>query len=625
MAGPLPPIRMSAAGPDLQARLDGLPAGPGVYLHKDAGDRVLYVGKAKNLRVRVRQYFRPSPARDPRIARMLARASDLEVIVTDSEVEALILEANLIRRFRPPYNVTLKDDKSYPFIVITRETYPRVFVTRRVVRDGSRYFGPYTDVKHVRAALRAVRSLFKIRSCNEDIDAETIRRGKIRICLDFHIGKCEGPCEGRVSAERYGRMIGQAARLLEGRTGDLMRVVRSEMEEAAAALRFEEASMLRDRLKGLEAYGARQQAVGPDPVNRDVAMAAVQGDRACGVIFRIREGRMVGRRHHYLANVEGRSEEDVISALLQQHYLEEDALPEEILVAALPSDEAALREWLGSRRQGPVSIRIGAGDAEGTLLALARTNARFLLDELNIKRLQRAESVPRSLEALQKDLRLGSLPRRIECFDISTTGGKDTVAALVVFEDGKPRRSEYRHYRIRTVSGVDDFAAMREVVGRRYARVQREGQALPSLVLVDGGKGQLASARAALSSLGLDNLPAAGLAKRLEEVFLPDAPEPLLIARSSPGLRLLQRVRDEAHRFAVAYHRSVRSRRTLQTELDLIRGVGKKRAAELLEAFGSVQGVRFATPEQMAEVVGERVAVRIAERFARSPEEETPP
>jgi excinuclease ABC subunit C len=608
----------------LREKLETLPTGPGVYQHKDAGGKVLYVGKAKNLRNRVRQYFQTSRQVDPRVEVMLSKVTDLEVIVTDSEVEALILEANLIKKLKPRYNVNLKDDKSYPWIVITHEPYPRVFVTRQVRRDGSRYFGPYTDVKNVRSALKAVRDIFMIRSCNYFIDDEVIKKKKIRTCLDYHIKKCEGPCEGLVSEARYNTMIDQVASLLEGKTESLIDRLTSEMESLAAEMRFEEAATLRDRIKGLEAYSERQKAVDLDPLDRDIVAFAAEGDDACGVIFKLREGKMVGRQHYYMGNVDGKEESEILGTLLQQYYLEAEYVPREIFVSAALEDADAVESWLGAKRGESVRVVHPIEGEEAKLVRLSRSNARFLLDELKIQKMKRADYVPHAVQSLQRDLRLEHLPRRIECFDNSNIQGTDPVSSLVVFVDGKPKKSLYRKFKIQSVRGPDDFASMREVVERRYTRLLRDGGELPDLIVVDGGKGQLSSAVEVLGRLGLRSLPVIGLAKRLEEVYLPGQSDPALIPKSSSGLRLLQQLRDEAHRFAVTFHRSVRSKRTLQTELDLIDGIGRKRAKELLEAFGSVQGVKFATPEQLAEIVGDKVALKIKE-FYTSPEEDQVP
>jgi excinuclease ABC subunit C len=611
-------IRMADEDLTLPEKLEGLPTGPGVYQHRDTDGKVLYVGKAKNLRNRVRQYFQKSRSLDSRLEQMLAKATDLEIIVTDSEVEALILEANLIKKLKPRYNVNLKDDKSYPYIVVTNEPYPRVFVTRRIIKDGSRYFGPYTDVKNIRAALKSIRDIFPIRSCNYLIDEEAIRRRKYKICLDYHIKKCEGPCEGLVSEEKYNAMIHQIETLLRGKTDSLISTLTGEMETAATALRFEEAALLRDRIKGLRAYGEKQKASDLDATDRDIIAFAAEGDDACGVIFRLREGKLIGRQHYYMNGVDQKPETEVLEALLEQYYLESEDIPEELLLPSSPGNPDALRNWLTDRRGGDVVLSCPSEGEEAKLVRLSQTNARFLLDELKLQKMKRSDYVPHGVKSLQGDLRLPVLPRRIECFDISNIQGSDTVASMVVFVDGKPKKSEYRKYRIQTTEGPDDFASMREVVRRRYSRLLEEQSRFPDLIMVDGGKGHLSSAMEVLKDLGATDQPVIGLAKKLEEVFLPDKSEAELLPKASTSLRLLQQVRDEAHRFAVTYHRSLRTKRTLQTELDLIEGVGKKRAQELLEAFGSVQGVKFATPEQLTEIIGEKVAEKIRRYFETS-------
>jgi excinuclease ABC subunit C len=600
----------------LAEKLEHLPTGPGVYQHKDAEGKVLYVGKAKNLRNRVRQYFQKARNVDSRIDRMLARATDLDIIVTDSEVEALILESNLIKKLKPRYNVSLKDDKSYPYIVITNEPYPRVFITRHVRRDGSRYFGPYTDVKNVRSALKSIRDIFMIRSCNFFIDDEAIQRKKFKVCLDYHIKKCGGPCEGLQSQKAYNDMIDQVAALLRGKTETLIGAVRAEMEALANAMKFEEAAVLRDRIKGLQAYSERQKAVDLDGTDRDIVAFAAEGEDACGVIFKLRDGKMVGRQHYYLGNVDQKQDSEILQALLQQYYLEAEDIPKEILLPGDPEDPASLVEWLSQRRGEAVGLVRPKEGEEAKLVRLSASNARFLLDELKLQKMKRADYIPHGLRSLQSDLHLEKLPKKIECFDISNIQGTDAVASMVVFVDGKPRKSEYRKFKIQSVAGPDDFASMREVMRRRYSRLREEQGVFPDLIMVDGGKGQLSSAVEVLRGLGVADQPIVGLAKRLEEVFKPGHSDPELIPKASTGLKLLQQIRDEAHRFAVTFHRSLRAKRTLQTELDLIEGIGKKRAQELLEAFGSVQGVKFATMEQLAEVVGEKVAAKIKEYFA---------
>ncbi len=602
----------------LDEKLNNLPVSPGVYQFKDKEGTILYVGKAKILRNRVRQYFHKSRVLDPRIALMVEKVSDVEIITTDSEVEALIFEANLIKKHKPRYNVNFKDDKSYPYIVITHEPYPRVFVTRRVYRDGGRYFGPYTDVHTMRSALKTVRDIFMIRSCNFRIDQEFIEKKKTRVCLDYHIKKCEGPCEGLVSQERYNQMIEQVAQILEGKTTSVLQTLDAQMNSAAAELKFEDAAIFRNRMRELEVYSSKQKVVDVDLHDRDIIAVAAEGDDACGVVFKIREGKVLGRQHFYIGKVEGKSESEIIEALVQRYYLESSDVPSELVLSSPIETKEAVREWLTSRRGNSVRVESPDDGELAKLVSMCRKNAQYLLGELKLQKMKRDDFIPHAVQSLQRDLRLKSVPHRIECFDISHLQGTETVASMVVFVDGKPRKSEYRKFKIRVaVEGniVDDFASMREVIRRRYTRVLEEQSEMPDLIMVDGGKGQLSSACVVLKELNLGSQPIISLAKRLEDVFVPDESEPVVIPKSSSALRLLQQVRDEAHRFAITFHRLLRDKRTLQTELDLIEGIGKKRAKELLEAFGSVQGVKFATETQLAEIVGEKAAGKIKEYF----------
>ena len=614
------PVVFGAHDLTLAEKVDSLPTQPGVYQFKSSDGKVLYVGKASNLRSRVRQYFQRSRAAEPRIDAMVRKVADVELTVTSTEVEALILESNLIKQLHPRYNVLLKDDKSFPYIVITREPYPRVFVTRRRV-PGGRMFGPYTDVKTMRFALKTIRNIFMIRSCNYDLTEASIAAGKFKICLDFHIKKCEGPCEAHVTRERYQTMIDQVAQVLRGKTRPVVAALEQEMASAAESLRFEDAALWRDKVRALSVYGEQQRVVEARDVDRDVLAVASAGDDGCGVQFRVREGKVVGSRHVYMSHVRDVSEAELIEQLVERLYAEEEDLPPEILVSAPLEGSAVLEAWLRQRSGRDVTFDAPSGGEKGKLIALVRNNARFWLDELEVQRLKRGETVPHAVTALQQDLRLTSAPRRIECFDNSNIQGSDPVSSMVVFVDGKPRKSEYRKFKVRSVEGPDDFETMREVVGRRYRRVVSGEAPIPDLIVIDGGKGQLSSAVQVLREIGLEQVPVIGLAKRLEEIFLPGTSDPIVLPKTSSSLKLLQRLRDEAHRFAITYHRIVRSKRILSTELDLIEGIGRKRATELLEAFGSVQGVKFASTDQLAEVVGDKVAQKINEYFQSDAED----
>jgi excinuclease ABC subunit C len=598
----------------LEEKLESLPQQPGVYQYKNAEGKVIYVGKAANLRSRVRQYFQKSRTPEPRLESMIAKITDVELIVTGSEVEALILEANLIKKLKPRYNVVLKDDKSYPYIVITNEPFPRVLVTRRKI-PGGKYFGPYADVKTMRFALKTVRDIFLIRSCNYDLREDSIAAGKFKLCLDYHIHKCEGPCEALVSAEHYNKKIAQAAQVLRGKTEVAVQSLDEEMRQLSEQLRFEDAGRVRDQIKALAVYTEKQRVVASKQVDRDIVGLVMKGDDACGVIFKVREGKVVGSQHFYLGNVEGKDVGEVVELLLERYYMDAEDIPQEIVLSDAPVSVDLFNQWLKARRGEEVVLEVPQGGDKAKLVSMTKNNAQYWLDELEIQRMKRGDFIPHSLKSLQRDLRLETLPRKIECFDNSNIQGSDPVSSLVVFEDAKPKKSEYRKYKVKSVVGPDDFASMKEVVERRYSRMLQEQAPLPDLIVVDGGKGQLSSAVEVLQKLGIANTPIIGLAKRLEEVFVPGQSEPVQIPKTSTGLRLLQQIRDEAHRFAITFHRQLRSKRILQTELDLIKGIGKKRAQELLEAFGSVQGVKFAAEEQLAEIVGEKVASKIKEYF----------
>jgi excinuclease ABC subunit C len=604
-------IKIDSHDTKLEEKLSNLPKQPGIYQYKNSDGKIIYVGKAKNLRNRVRQYFHNPRKLDAKTRSLVSKISDVELIVVDSEVEALILEAVLIKKFKPKYNIFLRDDKSFPYIVITNEPYPRVFVTRRIIHDGSKYYGPYTDVKSLRASLKLIHDVFKVRSCNYHIDDDSIQKKKIRVCLDYHIKKCEGPCEGFISREHYQNMIGEVAKVLRGKTDSLISDLEHEMREYSEALRFEDAGIVRDKIQGLRNYSERQKVVDPDLIDRDIFAVAAEDDDACAVIFKIRDGKIVGRQHFYMSAVEGIEEKEVVSQLVRRYYLESDYFPKEIFLPAEIDNNAVIQSWLTSMRGDKVTLVVPKIGDKVRLMGMCKANAKYLLDDLKIQKIKRGEKTPKVLELL---------PRKIDCFDISNIQGTDAAASLVVFEDGRPKKSEYRRFKIRTVEGPDDFASMREVISRHYSAILEENKPRPDLIMVDGGKGQLSSAVEVLRQIlnpesQISNVPIIGLAKRLEEIYFPNLSEPQSIPKTSSSLKLLQRIRDEAHRFAVDYHRKLRSKRTLQTELDLIKGVGKKRSKELLEAFGSVQGVKFATKEQLVEIVGEKVAEKIKEYF----------
>jgi excinuclease ABC subunit C len=600
----------------LAEKLANLPARPGVYQHKDAGGQVLYVGKAKNLRNRVRSYFQEGRPREGRLDLMIRKIADVEIIVTDTEAEALILENNLIKKLKPRYNVSLRDDKTYPFICIKNEPFPRVFPTRRVPRDGSRYFGPYTDGKNMHLMLNTIRSLFKIRTCGLNLSPEPIAAGKYQVCLQYHIKKCLGPCIGEQSAASYDRTIQQIEKLLNGHTRELIRLLEEEMQRVAGLMKFEDAAALRDQIVALRKYSERQRIVSQDFVDRDVFALAVDREinTACGVLFKVREGTVVGRQHKYLRQIDDRSDEDLMQAFLEHHYTESTFFPEEVLVSVLPSDPEPLEELLRQQRGKKVALKAPERGDKAGLSRMVEANAKLLLDEYKIQKAQQDEGrIPHAVKTLQSDLHLPALPRHIECFDISHLGGTGTVASCVVFEDGKPKKSAYRTFKIRSAEGKpDDFQSMYEVITRRYGKLAEENGPWPDLVVIDGGKGQLSSGVQALQDVGVyGRFPVVGLAKRLEEVFFPGDQESVMIPRTSASLQLLQRSRNEAHRFAVTFQRKQRASSTLTTELHDIPGVGEKTARKLLKTFGSVKRVREADLAALAEAVGSKAGGRV--------------
>ncbi len=607
--------------PELQEKLAHLPTGPGVYQHKDADDKTIYVGKAKNLRNRVRSYFQEGRPRDARLTALVRKIADVEIIVTDTEAEALILENNLIKKLKPRYNVNLKDDKTYPWICIKNERFPRIFPTRRVVKDGSKYFGPYTDVKNMHRVLDAIRSMFKLRTCSLNLAPEPIAAGKYQACLEYHIKKCAAPCIGEQSEEDYNQTIARIEKLLNGHTRELKTLLTDDMQRLAAAHRFEDAAERRDQIRALDVYSEKQKVVSAEGGDRDVFALCLdrEEDVACGVLFKIREGTVIGRQHHYLRRLEGRSEAELMQTLLESYYTEAAFFPDEVLLSTAPEDAGIIEAFLREHRGRKVALKVPERGDKAGLMGMAESNARLLLEEWKQQKQARDENrVPHAVEALGRDLKLPALPRHIECFDISHLGGTGTVASCVVFENGVPKKSAYRHYKVRTVEEgkPDDFQSMREVVGRRYKRLLEENGPWPGLVVIDGGKGQLSSAVAALKEAEVyGKFPVVGLAKRLEEVFFPGDTDSVLIPRASASLQLLQRVRNEAHRFAVTFQRKQRQLKTLNTELLDIPGVGAVTARKLLRAFGSVRRVREADEQALAEVAGKAAARRIAAHY----------
>lgn len=607
---------------DLTDKIANLPQKPGIYQYKDSAGKIIYVGKAIKLRNRVRSYFNKLKHHDAKTRALVNKIEDVEVIVTDSEAEALILEDTLIKKHKPRYNINLKDDKSYPYVKVTNEPYPRIFQTRNVIRDGSKYFGPFTKVGDMHRVLELIHKLFRLRTCKLNITAETILEKKHKVCLEYHIKKCDGPCEGLISQEDYNKNIDYAKSILSGKTRDLEHYLREKMEQLSEEMKFEEAAQVRDQLGAIRQFVSRQKVVTADLVDRDVFGIYREDNTACSLVFTVREGKLIGRKHFIIKKADDLTDEEIVQRTLDTWYSEQEFVPKEIFLPTEPEDIETLSTILAKKRKASVNIKIPKIGEKRHLVDLAENNAQYILKEYLLAIAKREQSVPHAVQALQRDLRLKRLPRIIECFDNSHLQGTELVSSMVCFEDGKPKKSEYRKFKNQTVNKNDDFAAMREAVERRYSRLINEKQRLPDLIVIDGGKGQLSSAVSVLKELGiLDKVAIVGLAKRLEEVFFPGNSEAVLLPRTSSSLRLIQQLRDEAHRFAITYHRQLRSKRTFKTELTEIPGIGAKTAQKLLIDMGSVEAISKSTVAQLKVHIGEKQAKAIHKYFADKEEE----
>ncbi len=585
--------------PFLKRKLGDLPLRPGCYLYRDEGGNLLYVGKAKVLRNRVKSYFQQTRL-DVKTRRLVARIWDIELIVCETELEALILENNLIKEHWPPFNILLKDDKSYPYVKLTwKEAFPKVFVTRKVRKDGSLYFGPFFPASTAYRTAELVYRFFQIRDCDIDIDG---KRG--RACLKYQLHRCTAPCIAAVGQEAYREQAKEARLFLEGKRDELKARLEAAMWKAAEAAAFEQAAQHRDALQQVDAWFTRQKAASADLDDTDVYGSAVLDGRACVHRLMLREGRMMGRQEYLLDEVEA-FDGAVLAQVLQRVY-SADPVPAKILAEVEPADRDLILQWLSELRGTKARIHIPQKGEKVDLLAMAQENARLALE----RKFEPARLNEAVLEGLQAFLGLSHLPRRLECFDISHGQGREVVASCVVFSDGVPDKARYRRFKM-TNEQNDDFANMQEAVTRRYKRMRDEKQEFSDLVLIDGGLGQLHAAEAALQELGLEQLELASLAKKEELVFRPGSSEPLKIPKSSPVLQLLQRIRDEAHRFAITYHRALRAKRTLQTELTQIPGIGPVTAKKLLQTFGSATKVREADPSELANAIGDAASRKV--------------
>ena len=595
---------------ELRQKARALPASPGVYIYKDAGGQVLYVGKANSLRSRVRSYFSEDKLAEPKTGTLISEARDIEYILVGNEKEALALENNLIKKWRPRFNVLLRDDKTYPYLKLTKEQFPRVYVTRRLRKDGATYFGPYFPGNLAHRLRGLINRYFKVPSCRVDLT-----RRHPHPCLQYHIHRCLGPCaEGLTTPEAHGAAVRDAKLFLEGRHRDLADDLRRRMDAAANELRFEEAAALRDLVATVEEVEQKQRMARAEGDDIDIFACYAEPPLVAANLFHLRHGRIVDRREYFWEDLLDFQPEEFIASLLKQVYLNQDYVPHLIHVPAEFEDRQLLEEALSEKRGRKVEIHTPQRGPKKAMLALAETNARHSFHQ-RFRVLTPSSTAIR--EALQDALNLDEPPARIECFDVSHIQGTDKVASMVVWEDGRMKRSDYRKFIIKTVAGNDDFASMREVVGRRYARLRDETKPMPGLVLIDGGLGQLHAAAEALGAIGLMSQPLAAIAKREEIIYVyGQEDEPVVLDRFSPVLHLVQTIRDEAHRFAVTFHKQRRSSSRLQSELGLIPGIGPKTVRKLLRAFGSAKRVREADEAALAAAAGPAVARKIRDFYA---------
>jgi excinuclease ABC subunit C len=594
---------MSTTEAPYKAKLKDLPTQPGVYFYYDKNGKIIYIGKAKVLKNRVKSYFTGTPD-SPKTARLIARIWDLQTLVTRTEVEALLTEANLIKQHRPRFNIDLRDDKTFPYIRITNEDYPQVFVARTIVKDGSIYYGPYTNVKGLRAALAVIKRIFTIRSCSYRMDDESVAAKKVQLCLDYHIGKCDGPCQDLISKAEYAEMIHRVEDFLKGRTDNVDTYLSDKMQHAAEHQEYEHAARHRDQLEAVRSYVSRQRLKTSDFEDRDVLGVARQDNLTCGILIRIRAGKLIGKEQFRFRGTEDEDMPSILSRMITRVYEDASFIPREILVPDKVADLDMIHAWLKDVSGVKISFLRPQKGEKKTLLDLAERNAELVLKDWALEQAQRVEIVPKMVRSLQEDLNLPAPPRRIEGFDISHLGGTETVASLVCFVDGKPAKREYRKFQIKTVDGIDDFASMKEVIHRRYTRVKAEGLSEPDLILIDGGKGQLSAAIGALERIGMSHIPILGLAKRLEEVFLPGESNSLGIPKTSGSIILLRRIRDEAHRFAITFQRKRRGKAMVHSALDDIEGIGQSRRIALINYFRSLKNIKNASIEEIAHVPG---------------------
>ncbi len=595
-------------------QLRQLPTRPGVYLMRDAEGNILYVGKAANLHHRVRSYFGTGQKLPIKLQQMVSRVNDFEFFVTNSEQEALILELNLIKRHRPRYNARLKDDKTFPYLKIDiNEDWPRVYTTRRLEENGGRYFGPFASAKSVRQTLKVIKDIFPFRSCSKSISGTDSRP-----CLDYHIHHCLAPCIGTVSKEEYAEVIKQVILFLEGKQELVVQELKNKMKQAAEALNFEQAALLRDQIQAVDRVIEGQKIATTVKGEQDVIAFADDKDRAYVQVFFIRSGKLIGRESFILQGTRSEEPHQIMTSFIKQFYNSSPYIPPLLLLQYPLEDRLVIENWLQSKRGAKVHIQVPYRGNKKQLVEIGARNARQGIEQLKIKQLTAPTTLDAALAEIQRELRLSRAPLRMEGYDISNIRGTAAAGSMVVFDKGKPKPSHYRRFRIKTVSAANDYAMLQEVLKRRFKRSSDAANTwatLPDLVLIDGGKGQLNSVLAAMHEVGVESVPAASLAKEKEEIFIPQRSAPIILPHNSPGLQLLQRLRDEAHRFALGYHQKIHKKATFASALDIIPGIGRNRKRTLLKQFGSVAGIRNAPAEELATIKGmsKNLAQRIKE------------
>jgi excinuclease ABC subunit C len=598
-------------------QLKALPARPGVYIMRDEKAGVIYVGKATSLRNRVRSYFGSPSSLEPKTRKLVENIADFEYIVTNSEQEALVLESTLIKRHQPYFNIRLKDDKHYPYLKVDlTDPFPRVYITRRVEKDGARYFGPYASAGSVRMTMDLIKRLFPYRSCTKIITGTDPRP-----CLEYYIHRCIAPCTAYCSKEEYDEVVQQVIKFLEGKTDEVIRRLTERMEEASESYDYERAALYRDQIQAVQRVSERQMMATTKPADMDVFGIARSDDEACVQVFFVRGTKVIGRDHFVVQGTREESDARVLGSFLQQFYASAVHIPRDVLLPSQPDELELLSAWLGEKRGAGVRITTPVRGEKRQLVKLADDNAREALDLIRVKRLADQGKTQAALEELEDQLDLPGPPRRIECYDISNTQGTNSVASMVVFIDGRSKPSEYRRFKIKTVEGANDFASMAEVLQRRFKRAAQAAESgaddaksaswasLPDLLIVDGGKGQLGAALDVMRDMGLSSVPTAGLAKENEELFMAELDEPIVLPRNSQGLYLVQRIRDEAHRFAITFHRELRGKRSIHSTLDDVEGIGPKRKKALIRKFGSVRAIREAEVAEIAATPGLTLAL----------------